>query len=28
MTPREFLDDIVRPNAADFYRQYGELRLA
>ena len=26
MTPREFLDQVVRPNVADFHANYGSLR--
>jgi hypothetical protein len=28
MTPREFLDQIVRPNLADFAQNYGDIRHA
>ena len=28
MTPREFLDGIVRPNVDDFHANYGDLRYA
>ena len=28
MTPRQFLDEMVRPNVADFHRHIGSLRYA